>query len=157
MKTFDAVIGDVTILANRSKYVDFTQPFAESGLTMIVPVKPQAEKAWIFLKPFSKGMWGMTAAILVYTVLIVWVLERQSNPEFDGPWHSQLSTALWFTSSSLFFAQSKFPAICGIHNFLFFAYIKNLIFAFEIFPKWPLISQKVSPTYLLDAAVPLFK
>ncbi|KAK1383107.1 hypothetical protein POM88_020842 [Heracleum sosnowskyi] len=46
-KTVDAVIGDVTILANRSKYVDFTQPFAESGLTMIVPVKPQAEKAWI--------------------------------------------------------------------------------------------------------------
>ncbi|KAK1378994.1 PBPe domain-containing protein [Heracleum sosnowskyi] len=106
-KTVDAVIGDVTILANRSKYVDFTQPFAESGLTMIVPVKPQAEKAWIFLKPFSKGMWGMTAAILVYTVLIVWLLERRSNPEFDGPWHFQLSIALWFTSSSLFFAQRE--------------------------------------------------
>ncbi|WOG89774.1 hypothetical protein DCAR_0209013 [Daucus carota subsp. sativus] len=106
-KTFDAVIGDVTILANRSKYVEFTQPFAESGLTMIVPVKPQADKAWMFLKPFSKGMWGMTAAILVYTVLIVWLLERRSNPEFDGPWHYQLSTALWFTSSSLFFAQRE--------------------------------------------------
>lgn len=112
-KTFDAVIGDVTILANRSKYVDFTQPFAESGLTMIVPVKLQAEKAWIFLKPFSKGMWGMTAAILVYTVVIVWLLERQSNPEFDGPWHYQLSTALWFTSSSLFFAQRE--QICNNH------------------------------------------
>lgn len=109
MKTFDAIIGDVTILANRSKYVEFTHPFAESGLTMIVPVKPLTEKAWIFLKPFSVGMWGLTAAILVYTVLIVWLLERHSSPEFEGPWQNQISTALWFTTSSLFFAQSKFP------------------------------------------------
>ena len=107
LKTFDAVIGDVTILANRSKYVEFTQPYAESSLSMIVTVKSQHGKAWIFVKPFTKEMWAVTGAILMYTVFIVWLLERQSNPEFEGPWQNQLGTALWFTSSTLFAAQSK--------------------------------------------------
>ncbi|KAM7480973.1 hypothetical protein LguiB_005556 [Lonicera macranthoides] len=45
---FDAVVGDVTIRANRSKYVDFTLPFTESGINMIVPVKDRkAKNAWI--------------------------------------------------------------------------------------------------------------
>ncbi|KAI3823962.1 hypothetical protein L1987_05408 [Smallanthus sonchifolius] len=40
-KKYDAVVGDVTILANRSRYVEFTQPFIESGLSMVVPVFPK--------------------------------------------------------------------------------------------------------------------
>ncbi|KAL3498141.1 hypothetical protein ACH5RR_040873 [Cinchona calisaya] len=32
---FDAVVGDVTIIANRSKYVDFSLPFTESGVSMV--------------------------------------------------------------------------------------------------------------------------
>lgn len=52
-------------------------------------------------------MWVVTGAMMIYTVLIVWLLERQSSPEFEGPWPRQLSTALWFTSSSLFFAHRE--------------------------------------------------
>ncbi|KAA8515183.1 hypothetical protein F0562_018362 [Nyssa sinensis] len=106
-KTFDAVVGDITILADRSKYVEFTQPFAESGLSMLVPVRPQAHKAWMFMKPFTMEMWIVTASILIYTMAIVWFLEHQSNPEFRGPWKNQLGTALWFTFSSLFFAHRE--------------------------------------------------
>ncbi|CAK9148639.1 unnamed protein product [Ilex paraguariensis] len=110
-KIFDAVIGDITILANRSKYVEFTQPYAESSLAMIVSVKPQRGQAWIFVKPFTKEMWAVTSAILIYTVFIVWLLERQSNPEFEGPWQNQLGSVLWFTSSTLFSAQRE-----KVHN-----------------------------------------
>ncbi|CAK9148177.1 unnamed protein product [Ilex paraguariensis] len=106
-KTFDAVIGDVTILANRSKYVQFTQPYAESSLSMIVTVTPEHGKAWIFLMPFTMEMWAVTAALLLYTVFIIWLLERQSNPEFAGPWYNQLATSLWFTFTSLFFAHRE--------------------------------------------------
>ncbi|CAH2040758.1 unnamed protein product [Thlaspi arvense] len=107
LNNYDAIIGDVTILANRSKYVEFTQPYIESSLTMVVTEKLEAEKAWMFLKPFTIGMWVATGAILTYTIFVVWLLERQSNPEFEGPWKRQLGTAFWFTCSSLFFAQSK--------------------------------------------------
>ncbi|OMO76352.1 Ionotropic glutamate receptor [Corchorus capsularis] len=104
-KTYDAAVGDITILASRTNDVEFTQPYAESGLSMIVPAKSRSS-AWMFLKPFTKEMWLVTAAILIYTMLIVWFLEHQSNPEFEGPWNNQIGTALWFTFSSLFFAHN---------------------------------------------------
>lgn len=87
--------------------MEFTQPYAESGLTMIVPVKSE-ESTWMFMRPFSSEMWITTGAILIYTMFIVWILEHQYNPEFNGPWRKQLGTAALFTFSSLFFAHSKY-------------------------------------------------
>ncbi|KAJ8549505.1 hypothetical protein K7X08_033212 [Anisodus acutangulus] len=106
--TYDAIVGDITILAERTKYVEFTQPFAESGLTMVVPVKfDGSKKAWMFLKPFTGNMWIATGGVLVYTMLVVWFMEHQSNPEFRGLWKDQFGTAMWFTFSSLFFAHRE--------------------------------------------------
>ncbi|KAL7211689.1 hypothetical protein ACSBR2_014527 [Camellia fascicularis] len=106
-KVVEVLVGDITILADRFEHVDFTQLFLSSGLTMIVPVKIEEAKAWIFIKPFNKEMWIVTALLMIYTMFVVWFLEHQSNPEFRGPWKSQLSTTLWFTFSSLFFAQRE--------------------------------------------------
>ncbi|GMY37628.1 glutamate receptor 2.9-like [Fagus crenata] len=105
-QTYDAVIGDVTIVADRWQYVDFTLPYARSGLALIVPTKPKGSPL-LFTKPFTWDMWLVTAAILMYTMLIVLFLERQCNPEFSGPLKNQISTALWFTFSSLFFAHRE--------------------------------------------------
>ncbi|VFQ65545.1 unnamed protein product [Cuscuta campestris] len=44
LERYDAVVGDITILANRSKLVDFTLPFIESGVTTVVPVKHADKK-----------------------------------------------------------------------------------------------------------------
>jgi ionotropic glutamate receptor len=107
-KTYDALVGDVTILADRLEYVDFTQPYTESGLSMIVPSKPEESTSWIFLKPFTWEMWVVTGAIMLYTMLIIWFLEHPCNPEFSGPWKNQIGTTFWFTFSSLFFAHSKY-------------------------------------------------
>ncbi|KAK1375400.1 Glutamate receptor [Heracleum sosnowskyi] len=103
--TYDSLVGDITILEKRSDLVDFTQPFDESGLTVLVTVKD--DKSWIFLRPFTKEMWALSFALLIYTVLVVWLLERQTNPEFQGPWHDQLCLAVWFTFSIIFFAQRE--------------------------------------------------
>ncbi|KAJ6925967.1 hypothetical protein NC651_010416 [Populus alba x Populus x berolinensis] len=105
-KTYDAAIGDITILAERTKYVEFTQPYAESGLSMIVPLENE-DSTWIFTKPFNLEMWIVSGAVFIYTMLIVWFLEHQSNPDFRGPWKFQIENALWFLSSSLFFIHSE--------------------------------------------------
>ncbi|KVH89500.1 Extracellular ligand-binding receptor [Cynara cardunculus var. scolymus] len=104
---YDAVVGDVTILANRSKYVEFTQPFTESGLSMVVPVKSEPYMAWKFMRPFTVEMWLATFGILFYTMFVVWFMEHQVNQEFRGPWKEQLGTALWFTFNSLFFSHRE--------------------------------------------------
>ncbi|CAL5345099.1 unnamed protein product [Camellia sinensis] len=105
-KTFGGAVGDITILAERWRGVEFTQPITESGLSMVVPVK-SASKAWIFLEPFTREMWLATGAILIYTMFIVWFLEHRSNPEFSGPWKDQLGNVLWFTFSSLFLVHKE--------------------------------------------------
>lgn len=105
-KTFDAVVGDITILANRIELVEFTQPYAESGLSMIVPAKSE-ESTWMFMKPFTWEMWMATGAMLIYTMFIVWFLKHQSNPKFEGTWKTQIGIVMWFTCSYLFFVHSK--------------------------------------------------
>ncbi|KAB5560667.1 hypothetical protein DKX38_005624 [Salix brachista] len=116
-KTYDAIVGDVTILASRSDKVEFTQPYAESGLSIIVPEKPE-ESALMFMKPFTKGMWLATGAILIYTMFIVWFLEHHTNPEFKGPWKNQMGTALWFTFSSLYFAHIGCDGDSFVRNYM---------------------------------------
>ncbi|KAL8090790.1 hypothetical protein AgCh_040019 [Apium graveolens] len=76
-QAFDAVVGDITILENRSKYVDFTQPYAESGLSMTVPYNHEPSKAWLFLKPFScreKVYSSFTKTVVVVWLFVVLVL-----------------------------------------------------------------------------------
>ncbi|CAL5409930.1 unnamed protein product [Camellia sinensis] len=106
-KTYDAIVGDTTILADRFKLVRFTRPFLSSGLPMIVLVKTEEAKASTFIKPFTIEMWIVTALLMIYTMFVVWFLEHQSNPEFRGPWKTQLSTTMWFTFSSLFFSHRE--------------------------------------------------
>ncbi|KAF5184216.1 Glutamate receptor [Thalictrum thalictroides] len=106
IKYFGAAVGDITILKNRSNYVEFTQPYAESGLTMVVRVK-QEDKKWLFVMPFTRNLWILLTFLFLYTMFVVWFLEHRSNPEFRGPWKYQLSTAMWFTFCTLFFAHRE--------------------------------------------------
>jgi ionotropic glutamate receptor len=62
----------------------------------------------MFMKPFTWQMWAVTGAILIYTMLVVWYLEKEDNEEFQGNWKNQISTSFWFTFSSLFFAHSEY-------------------------------------------------
>ncbi|XP_062014723.1 glutamate receptor 2.7-like [Rosa rugosa] len=105
-KTFDAGVGDITIIAERVDKVEFTQPYTESSLSLIAPEKAE-QLEWMFMKPFTGKMWAATGGILVYTILIIWFLERLANPEFSGPLMNQIGTATWFAFTSLFFSHRE--------------------------------------------------
>ncbi|KAL2499211.1 Glutamate receptor 3.3 [Abeliophyllum distichum] len=106
---FDGVVGDIAIVTNRTKIVDFTQPFAASGLVVLVPIKELNTGAWAFLRPFSPALWGITAAFFLFVGIVVWVLEHRINDEFRGPPKKQLITVLWFSLSTLFFSHEEKP------------------------------------------------
>ena len=108
MQKFDAVVGDVTILMNRTEYVDFTLPFTESGVSMVVPIKDdQRRNAWIFMKPLTADLWLTTGAFFILTGFVVWVLEHRVNKAFRGPPRQQVGMMFWFSFSTLVFAHSK--------------------------------------------------
>ena len=44
MQVYDAVVGDTTIVANHSLYVDFTLPYTKSGVSMVVLVEDDENK-----------------------------------------------------------------------------------------------------------------
>ncbi|KAM0905460.1 hypothetical protein ACQ4PT_017372 [Festuca glaucescens] len=57
LQKIDIAVADITVRYNRTLYVDFTVPYTESGVGMIVPVKEDMIKSmWIFLKPLSTGI-----------------------------------------------------------------------------------------------------
>lgn len=95
MQEFDAVVGDITIVTNRTKIVDFTQPYIESGLVVVTPVKKLNSIAWAFLRPFTPLTWAIIASFSLFVGTVVWILEHRVNDEFRGPLRQQIITVLW--------------------------------------------------------------
>ncbi|KAL5717741.1 hypothetical protein ACHQM5_010710 [Ranunculus cassubicifolius] len=78
MQNYDAVVGDVTITANRSLYVDFTFPYTNGGVYMIVPLKRQEDtkNRWVFFlsPPQYFGMLSIKTNIV--TGFMLWLLQQ---------------------------------------------------------------------------------
>ncbi|XP_024176323.1 glutamate receptor 2.8 [Rosa chinensis] len=105
---FDAVVGDETIRGNRSLYVDFTMPYTESGVVMVVPLKDIRRKsAWVFLKPLTWDLWLTTSCFFVLIGFVVWVLEHRINADFRGPPSYQVGTSIWFSFSTMVFSHRE--------------------------------------------------
>jgi len=90
-------------MAYRYHLVDFSQPYLESGLNMVVPEQStKSKEAWMFLDAFTKEMWLMMAALHIFVGLVIWLIERQVNTELKG-----LGSMLWFLVTVIFYAHSK--------------------------------------------------
>lgn len=89
------MVGDIAIVTNRTKMVDFTQPYIESGLVVVAPVNKISSSPWSFSRPFTPLMWAVTAAFFVIVGAVVWILEHRINDEFRGPPKQQIVTILW--------------------------------------------------------------
>ncbi|XP_023767391.1 glutamate receptor 3.6 [Lactuca sativa] len=99
---YDAVVGDIVITTNRTRLADFTQPFIESGLVVVVPIRRSSSSTWAFLRPFSPLMWTVSGIFFLVVGAVVWILEHRVNDEFRGPPRKQFVTVLWFSFSTLF-------------------------------------------------------
>nr|XP_027076260.1 glutamate receptor 3.6-like isoform X1 [Coffea arabica]XP_027079319.1 glutamate receptor 3.6-like isoform X1 [Coffea arabica] len=104
---YDAAVGDIAITTNRTRMVDFTQPYIESGLVVVAPVRKLNSNAWAFLRPFTPQMWAVTAIFFLVVGAVVWILEHRMNDEFRGPPRKQVVTILWFSLSTLFFSHRE--------------------------------------------------
>ncbi|KAK3031874.1 hypothetical protein RJ639_035644 [Escallonia herrerae] len=99
---YDAAVGDIAIVTTRTKIVDFTQPYAATGLVIVAPIRTSKSSAWVFLEPFSVEMWCVTAASFVMIAVVIWILEHRVNDDFRGPPKRQLITTILFSISTLF-------------------------------------------------------
>ncbi|XP_026397111.1 glutamate receptor 2.7-like [Papaver somniferum] len=98
-KQFDAVVGDVTIIASRSKYVDFSQPYTDSGVRMIIQRTDEkfTNGRWWFLWPWTLDLWFTTIAFFLSTGFFVWMLKTQcaiSEEKLESN-YSRFIVSLW--------------------------------------------------------------
>ncbi|RCV22952.1 hypothetical protein SETIT_4G260900v2 [Setaria italica] len=105
--SLDAAVGDFAIVRNRTKIAEFTQPYIESGLVIVAPVKQATSSAWAFLKPFTLEMWCVTGALFIFVGIVVWILEHRTNEEFRGSPRRQVITIFWFSFSTMFFSHRQ--------------------------------------------------
>nr|XP_048336701.1 glutamate receptor 1.2-like isoform X2 [Ziziphus jujuba var. spinosa] len=59
------------------------------------------------LQPLSLDLWMTTAAFFILTGFIVWLIERPNNQEFQGSLYQQVGIILWFSFSTLVFADRE--------------------------------------------------
>ncbi|KAL4296234.1 hypothetical protein GQ457_12G025150 [Hibiscus cannabinus] len=110
-KEIDAAVGDVSIVASRSNCVDFTLPYLESGVAMLIKVGNDGPKdVWIFLKPLSWDLWLVIIGIGIFIGIVVRVLEPRENTEFNGSPRNQLSKILIFPCLSVAIPQRDMAA-----------------------------------------------
>ncbi|KAG2261189.1 hypothetical protein Bca52824_068268 [Brassica carinata] len=95
---YDAAVGDTTITSNRLKYVDFTMAFTELGLGIVAP---KERSMWVFFQPLTRDLWVTSAAFFVLTGIIVWLIERPENTEFQGSWSEQIGVIFGLASLPL--------------------------------------------------------
>ncbi|CAL5049490.1 unnamed protein product [Urochloa decumbens] len=105
--SLDAAVGDFAIVRNRTRIAEFTQPYIESGLVIVAPVKKATSSAWAFLKPFTLEMWCVTGALFIFVGIVVWILEHRTNEEFRGSPRRQVITIFWFSFSTMFFSHRQ--------------------------------------------------
>ncbi|KAK8602001.1 hypothetical protein V6N12_051823 [Hibiscus sabdariffa] len=110
-KKIDAAIGDMSIVASRSSCVDFTLPYLESGVAMLIKVRHDSSKdMWIFLKPLSLDLWLVIIFLGIFIGIVVRVLEHRENIEFNGSPGNQLSRILMFPCLSVAIPQRDMVA-----------------------------------------------
>ncbi|RWR91359.1 glutamate receptor 2.7-like protein [Cinnamomum micranthum f. kanehirae] len=107
-KEFDAVVGDMTITANRSDFVDFTYQYMEAEVSMIVPVRDDdTSSSWWFMEPLTTELWVTTFAFSILKGFLVWFFEHGDNPDFQGTLVQMMGKALYFSFSIFVFANSE--------------------------------------------------
>ncbi|KAK3029450.1 hypothetical protein RJ639_037735, partial [Escallonia herrerae] len=109
-KSLDAAVGDTEIMAERYEYAEFSQPYMESGLVMVVTLKPDTTKdRFMFMKAFKMDMWVLMAMMSFFTGFVVWLTEMvENNPEFRGSSVSHhVGSMIWFSVTLLSFAQRE--------------------------------------------------
>jgi len=105
-KSADVAVGALSITAEREKVIDFSQPFYESGLQLLVSKKATGITGTIWSLLRNLFSWqlvgGFVAALLVMFFIshLVWMYEHPHNEEmWPRSYLAGMGESLWWTLS----------------------------------------------------------
>ena len=110
-KETDVAVGAITITSARERVVDFSAPFMELGISIMIK-KPMKQKPGFlsFMSPLATEVWAAVGAIFIAVSLVLFSVHRWTKSgwrpiQFAG--YKQyindftLANSLWFTLGSL--------------------------------------------------------
>ncbi|PWA49478.1 ionotropic glutamate receptor, metazoa, Periplasmic binding protein-like I [Artemisia annua] len=100
----DAIMGDSTILANRSQYVDFTATYTDLGVGTLARINHN--DMWIFLKPLDVDLWLITVGFAIIIGIIIFAIESMDQGSQISP-AQQIGATVWLILMTLFFTQRE--------------------------------------------------
>ncbi|XP_051124404.1 glutamate receptor 2.6-like isoform X2 [Andrographis paniculata] len=102
-KSLDAAVGDTEIMADRYVYAEFSQPYIESGLVMVVPVNQVLKQSeFLGLNAFTEKMWIKLAAMSFSTGAVVWLSEYASgNDQFTNKSCLEILSSIFWLSVTI--------------------------------------------------------
>lgn len=103
---YDMVVADTTIWAPRASYVDFTLPYSESGVVLVVRNNRPFDM-WIFLKPLSLDLWMTIVAACIFMGFVIWRLESQVADPDPAPEDDRLQIRFLVPVAVLAFQESN--------------------------------------------------
>ncbi|XP_006354879.1 glutamate receptor 2.9-like [Solanum tuberosum] len=108
-KSLDAAVGDTEILPDRYELAEFSQPYIDSGLVMVVTERPRLKKThFIVIKAFKLKLWMLLAVMSMSTGVVIWLNEYvNDNPDFSGSFPQLIGSMLWFSVTVLSFSQRE--------------------------------------------------
>lgn len=96
----DVAIAAITMTPEREKLVDFSTPYFDSGLQIIV----RAQNESSFMSSLRSTPWlaigqlvGIAIVIVFLLANLVWLLERRQDPAFQKPYLRAIGEGLWVT------------------------------------------------------------
>jgi ABC-type amino acid transport substrate-binding protein len=100
----DVAAAALTITSDRETRLDFSHPFHTSGLGVVVNQKPGggwlAALSRVFSERFLKALAPLLLLLTIVGVL-VWLVERRRNPQFQGNSLPGIGSGLWWSAVTM--------------------------------------------------------
>lgn len=103
------MVADTAIVANRCQYAEFSQPYTDSDLQILVYITPTTfGRAWLILRPFTTTMWVAIILVNILCGLTVYVIEQAHDRKaFRGGAMNQTLVMLTLSFTTLFSLQGE--------------------------------------------------
>ncbi|NHX27612.1 transporter substrate-binding domain-containing protein, partial [Escherichia coli] len=93
----DIAVANISITAEREKVLDFSHAIFQSGLQIMVPQGNQTSVIWQALKSPDLMLAVLIAFLMLFGGgMLMWALERRSQPYFDRPASEALFPSFWW-------------------------------------------------------------
>lgn len=100
----DVGIAAISITKEREEVMDFSYPYFESGLGILVARNERTSFGHLLAAAFSPNMLRLLAGLAVFIVLaghLVWFLERRNDSDFNSGYVRGVSEGIWWATATV--------------------------------------------------------